>query len=113
MAENSTYYKPEHLKKFESIAEGNQELADKFFDYYGKVFEDGALTAREKALIALAVSHVVQCPYCIDAFTEASLEKGADLEQMTEAVHVATAIRGGASLVHGVQMLEQTKKMMM
>ena len=108
-----TYYKPEHLPQFGSIAEGNKELADAFFAYYGKVFEDGALTAREKALIALAVAHTVQCPYCIDAYTSESLEKGADLEQMTEAVHVATAIRGGASLVHGVQMLEHTKKVMM
>lgn len=108
-----TYYDPEHLPKFQDIAEGNPELADKFFSYYNKVFEDGALTAREKALIALAVSHVVQCPYCIDAYTDASLETGADLEQMTEAVHVATAIRGGASLVHGVQMLEQVKEKMM
>ncbi len=110
---DSTYFKPEHLKSFGDIAEGSPALAEKFFDYYGAVFEDGALTAREKALIALAVAHAVQCPYCIDAYTEDSLEKGADLEQMTEAVHVATAIRGGASLVHAVQMLEQTKKMVM
>ena len=48
----------------------------------------------------------MQCPYCIDAYTSDCLEKGADLEQMTEAVHVAAAIRGGASLVHGVQMRE-------
>jgi 4-carboxymuconolactone decarboxylase len=108
-----TYYKPEHLPKFSSIAEGGQELADAFFNYYGKVFEDGALSARDKALIALAVAHTIQCPYCIDAYTSDCLEKGSDLEQMTEAVHVATAIRGGASLVHGIQMLEQTKKIMM
>ena len=56
------------------------------------------------ALIALAVAHAVQCPYCIDAYSTDALEKGADLDQMTEAVHVASAIRGGASLVHGVQM---------
>jgi len=105
-----SYYKPEHLPAFGEIAEGSPELARKFFDYYGAVFEDGALTAREKALIALAVAHAVQCPYCIDAYTTGSLEAGADLEQMTEAVHVATAIRGGASLVHGIQMLEQTRK---
>ena len=108
-----TYYKPEHLPKFPTIGEGNRELADAFFSYYGKVFEDGALSAREKALIALAVAHTVQCPYCIDAYTSDCLEKGSDLEQMTEAVHVATAIRGGASLVHGIQMLEQTKKLAM
>ena len=108
-----SYYKPEHLPRFGEIAEGNQALADAFFAYYGKVFEDGALTAREKALIALAVAHTVQCPYCIDAYTTGCLEKGADLEQMTEAVHVATAIRGGASLVHGIQMLDQVKKLVM
>ena len=108
-----TYYKPGDLAKFGDIAEGSQPLADAFFSYYGQVFEDGALSAREKALIALAVSHAVQCPYCIDAYTSESLEKGADLEQMTEAVHVACAIRGGASLVHGVQMLEHAKAKMM
>lgn len=105
-----TYYKPEHLPRFGTIAEGNQELADAFFAWYGKVFQDGALTAREKSLIALAVAHTVQCPYCIDAYSSDCLEKGADLEQMTEAVHVAAAIRGGSSLVHGVQMLDHVHR---
>jgi len=104
-----TYYKPEHLPRFGQIAEGSPALAEAFFAYYGKVFEDGALTAREKALIALAVAHAVQCPYCIDAYTQESLAKGADLEQMTEAVHVACAIRGGSSLVHGLQMMDHAK----
>ena len=106
----SEYYSKDHLPKFAEIAEGNKDLADKFFKYYGSVFEDGALSPREKALIALAVSHTIQCPYCIDAYTTACLEKGSDIEQMTEAVNVATAIRGGASLVHGIQMLENAKK---
>ena len=77
------------------------------------MFREGALSEREKALIALAVSHAVQCPYCIDAYTGTSLEKGASLEQMTEAVHVAAAIRGGASLVHGIQMREHAKAVSM
>lgn len=100
------YYKADHLARFGEIAEGNDDLARKFFDYYGSVFADGALTVREKALIALAVAHAVQCPYCIDAYSTECLKQGSDLEEMTEAVHVATAIRGGASLVHGLQMLE-------
>jgi 4-carboxymuconolactone decarboxylase len=104
------YYKHEHLENFGDIAEGGSELARKFFDYYGSVFADGALTVREKALIALAVSHAVQCPYCIDAYSSECLKQGADLEEMTEAVHVSTAIRGGASLVHGLQMLEHVTK---
>ena len=108
-----TYYKPEHLPMFGEIEEGSKELADAFFSYYGKVFEDGALTSREKSLIALAVAHAVQCPYCIDAYSSTCLEKGADLEQMTEAVHVAAAIRGGSSLVHGIQMLEHVRRKVM
>ena len=110
---SSPYYDASQLPRFGAIAEGNPKLAASFFKYYGEVFEDGALTAREKALIALAVAHAVQCPYCIDAYTQDSLEKGADLAQMTEAVHVACAIRGGASLVHGVQMLDHAAKLTM
>ncbi|MEX0770857.1 MAG: arsenosugar biosynthesis-associated peroxidase-like protein [Balneolaceae bacterium] len=108
-----TYYKPEDLRKFENVSEFQPELAEKFFDYYNTVFEEGALTAREKALIALAVSHTVQCPYCIDAYTTGCLEQGATEEQMMEAVHVATAIRGGSSLVHGVQMMNRVKDLSM
>ena len=99
-----TYYTPEDLPKFEQIGKDVPELAKKFFDYYQAVFSEGELTEREKALIALAVAHAVQCPYCIDAYTHACLEKGSNIAEMTEAVHVAVAIRGGASLVHGVQM---------
>lgn len=108
-----TYYNPEDLKKFGNIGEFQKELADKFFDYYGEVFKESALTAREKALIALGVAHAIQCPYCIDAYTADTLEKGCTEEQLMEAVHVAGAIRGGASLVHGVQMMNKAKKIMM
>lgn len=101
-----SYYHPQHLAEFGKIAEGSPELGRKFFDYYSAVFAEGALTAREKSIIALAVAHAVQCPYCIQAYTQDCQAKGVDLEQMTEAVHVTVAIRGGASLVHGMQMRE-------
>lgn len=108
-----SYYNPEDLKKFGNITEFQKELGDKFFDYYGSVFKDGALTEREKSLIALAVAHTVQCPYCIDAYTEDTIKKGYSNEQMMEAVHVAAAIRSGSSLVHGVQMMNKAKKLAM
>ena len=98
------YYDHDDLARFSEIGKNSPDLAAKFFEWYGAVFADGALSAREKSIIALAVAHAVQCPYCIDAYSRDALEKGADLDQMTEAVHVAAAIRGGASLVHGVQM---------
>lgn len=108
-----TYYDPADLKKFGKISEWNEDLADKFFEYYGKVFEEGNLSAREKSLIALAVSHTIQCPYCIDAYTGDSLQRGITKEEMMEALHVAAAIRGGATLVHGVQMMNKVNKLEM
>lgn len=108
-----SYYHTHDLEKFSDIGKGNKDLWEKFKGYYDAVFEEGALTGREKALIALAVAHTVQCPYCIDAYTQASLEKGSNVEEMTEAVHVACAIRGGASLIHGVQMRNVAEKLSM
>ncbi len=104
MDDREHYYHAHDLGRFGEIGDHAPELAKKFFDWYDAVFEEGALSQREKALIALAVAHAIQCPYCIDAYSHGAQEKGADMEQMTEAVHVAAAIRGGASLVHGVQM---------
>jgi alkylhydroperoxidase/carboxymuconolactone decarboxylase family protein len=108
-----TYYDPADLPKFGTISRLQPELAEKFFDWYGAVFAEGALTQREKSLIALAVAHAVQCPYCIDAYTTDSMQKGATEQMMMEAVHVSAAIRGGASLVHGVQMMNKVNEVSM
>jgi alkylhydroperoxidase/carboxymuconolactone decarboxylase family protein len=110
---SKTYYNPGDLRKFKNITDWSEELGEKFFDYYGKVFEEGALTAREKSLIALAVSHVVKCPYCIDAYTKDGLQKGITKEEMMEAVHVGAAIESGATLMHGVQMMNTYEKLSM
>ena len=104
------YYHQDDLTHFPDVGKNAPELWKKFSEWYAAVFAEGALTEREKSLIALAVAHTVQCPYCIDAYTQSCLEKGSNLEQMTEAVHVACAIRGGASLVHGMQMKEHAAK---
>jgi alkylhydroperoxidase/carboxymuconolactone decarboxylase family protein len=109
----SGYYHQEDLPQFADMGKNAPELWEKFSAWYGAVFAEGALTEREKCLIALAVAHAVQCPYCIDAYTQASLENGSNLEQMSEAVHVASAIRGGASLVHGLQMRNAAAKVSM
>jgi len=108
-----SYYNKEDLPKFGNINDWQPELGKKFFDYYDEVFKPGALSAREKSLIALAVSHALQCPYCIDAYTSGSIKTGADEEQMMEAIHVAAAIRGGSSLVHGVQMMNKANEILM
>lgn len=109
----NNYYNAEDLSKFGSITEFQKSMGDKFFEWYGEVFADSELTAKEKSLIALAVAHAVQCPYCIDAYSSDAFEKGWNESQMMEAVHVAAAIRGGASLVHGVQMMNRVRDIAM
>lgn len=106
-----TYYDPQDLARFGEIGEEAPELGKKFFEYYAAVFAEGELTQREKALIALGVAHAVQCPYCIDAYTQDGLAKGCDAEELTEVAHVAAAIKGGAALVHGVQMRNVVQKL--
>jgi len=107
------YYKSDDLPRFADMGKDAPQLWEKFNTYYSEVMQEGALGERDKALIALAVAHAVQCPYCIDAYTQACLEKGSNLEQMTEAVHVAAAIKGGAALVHGMQMRNAAEKITM
>lgn len=109
----SDYYDSKDLPRFGGIGKDAPQLWAKFSQYYAAVFDEGALSEREKALIALGVAHAVQCPYCIDAYTQSCLEKGSNLEQMTEAVHVAAAIKGGAALIHGVQMRNVAEKITM
>ena len=105
------YYESKDLARFVEVGKFKPELMDKFFDYYNEaVGTDGALTKREKALIALAIAHFKPCPYCIDAYTTACLENGANPNQMTEAIHVAASMAAGINLVHGVQMLNNLDK---
>ena len=101
----TSYYDDADLDRFGQVAKGDPELFRRFLDWYGAATSaSGALSSREKALIGLAVAHTVQCPYCIDSFTTKCLEAGADLAQMTDAVHVAAALKAGSCLVHAVQM---------
>ena len=105
------YYKDGDLERFGEIGKYNADLFKKFMAWYGAALEPGVLSKREKVLIGLAVAHAVQCPYCIDAYAKSCLEEGMSLEHMTEAVHVASAVRGGASLIHGIQAHNAVDKM--
>ena len=62
------YYKREDLPKFGEIGKEASRMAQKYFEYYNEVFSEGELTLREKSLIALAVAHAIQCPYCMEHF---------------------------------------------
>ena len=65
-----------------------------------RVFADGALPSRTKELIAVAVAHVTQCPYCIRGHTLAALRKGASEQEVMEAIWVAAEMRAGGAYAH-------------
>ena len=105
-----SYYLSEDLPRFGEVGHNSPKLFKMWQDWYNASMEEGALDKKTKALIALSVSHAVQCPYCIDAWTTGSQKEGATPEQMAEAVHVAASIRGGATLAHHVQSLNAQAK---
>lgn len=107
---NKPYYETDDLADFSNIAEQAPEVGKKFFDYYGSATSAGALSEREKSLIALAVSHVKNCPYCIDAYTNKCLSLGISDDEMMEAVHVGAAMSAGVILAHATQMRKILKK---
>ena len=92
------------------LARQRRELApaaQAAFDAFGKaVFADGALPAKAKQIIAVAVAHVTQCPYCIKGHTKAAHRAGATPQELMEAIGVAAEIRAGGAYAHSVLMLD-------
>jgi len=74
------------------------------------VFADGALPAKTKELIAVAVAHTTQCPYCIRAHTRGALRKGASKEEIMEAIWVAAEMRAGAAYAHANIAMDEMEK---
>ena len=77
-----------------------------FRQFSQAVFRDGALPEKIKQLIAVAVAHVTQCPYCIRGHTKAALRQGATPEQLMEAIWVAAEMRAGGAYAHAALALE-------
>jgi 4-carboxymuconolactone decarboxylase len=98
-----SYYVSEDLPRFGEVGKAAPKLFDEFNKWYGSAMAPGALDVKTKKLIAFAVAHAIQCAYCIDAYASAGSQDGISPEELTEAVHVAAAIRAGSSLVHNVQ----------
>lgn len=86
------------------LAEKRRALApdiEKAFQAFSRqVFADGALPAKTKQLIAVAVAHVTQCPYCIKGHTKAALRQGATRQELMEAIWVAAEMRAGGAYAH-------------
>jgi AhpD family alkylhydroperoxidase len=88
------------------LAQKRRELAPEIYSAFRtfgqRVFADGALPSKTKQLIAVAVAHVTQCPYCIRGHTEQALKEGATEPELMEAIWVAAEMRAGAAYAHSI-----------
>src|SRR5437870_11139790 len=88
------------------LAQKRRELAPEIYGAFRtfgeRVFADGALPSKTKQLIAVAVAHVTQCPYCIRGHTELALKKGATEQELMEAIWIAAEMRAGAAYAHSI-----------
>jgi AhpD family alkylhydroperoxidase len=102
--------KPVHPPANAQIAERRKQLApaihDAFQEFSQQVFAGGALDGKTKQLIAVAVAHVTQCPYCIQGHTKAALRKGASEQELMEAIWVAAEMRAGGAYAHSTIALD-------
>jgi AhpD family alkylhydroperoxidase len=99
---------PHHLypEVSKELAQKRKELAPDtlaaFRSFGQHVFADGALPSKTKQLIAVAVAHATQCPYCIRGHTELAIQKGATDQEIMEAIWVAAEMQAGAAYAHSL-----------
>jgi AhpD family alkylhydroperoxidase len=96
------------------LAQRRRELAPEteaaFQAFSQKVFADGALSAKMKQIVAVAVAHVTQCPYCIKGHTKAALRHGATEQELMEAIWVAAEMRAGGAYAHSALAINEMSK---
>ena len=106
----ANYYDSDDIKKLRKLRELKPDTFKAFLDFDAKAFEDGAISVKNKELIAIAVGHVTQCPYCIDAHVQRAKKAGASDVEIAEAVFVAMALRAGGSWAHSCIAMQALEK---
>ncbi|MBT2735692.1 carboxymuconolactone decarboxylase family protein [Bacillus sp. ISL-7] len=88
------------LKNLSKLKELAPEQLETFSDFNTAVMTDGALSKKEKEIIAVAIAHVTECPYCIDSHTRRAKAEGALLEELVEAIFVVAGVEAGGVVTH-------------
>jgi AhpD family alkylhydroperoxidase len=100
---NSLYQK-ENLKNLNQLKNLAPEQMQAFSEFNTAVLKEGVLTRKEKEIIAVAIAHVTECPYCIDSHTRNAKAEGASLEELVEAVFVVAGVEAGGAVTHSTHM---------
>ena len=106
MADHEHLYPPATIELARERARLAPAQARAFRAFSESVFADGSLPAKTKQLIAVAVAHTTQCPYCIRSHTRTALRKGATPEEIMEAIWVAAEMRAGGAYAHSALALD-------
>jgi AhpD family alkylhydroperoxidase len=101
----------EHAKLAQKRLDLAPETEAAFRAFSTQVFADGALSSRMKQIIAVAVAHVTQCPYCIRGHTTAALRHGVSEQALMEAIWVASEMRAEGSYAHAVLAVDEMEKL--
>ena len=94
------FYGKKDIEKAAKMYTLKPDLMKAFLDLDAKIFAEGAVSAKNKQLIAVACAHITQCPYCIDGHVKAAKKAGATEEEIAEAVFVAAGMRAGGAIAH-------------
>lgn len=98
-------YKTVYFNRLAEFSKLNGDSFEAFIAFDQQALKPGALSVKEKELVAVAVAHTTGCPYCIDLHTKAAKKADASKEELAEAIMVATALKAGSALAHGVNAL--------
>ncbi len=111
MSDSKEMYPQGTRERAKKMAELAPDQIDAWRTFSRAAFKEGALPEKTKQLIAVAVAHVTQCPYCIRAHTKQAMQKGASKEEIMEAVWVAAEMRAGAAYAHATIAMDEMEKM--
>lgn len=98
-------YKAAYFNRIAEFSKLSGDAFKSFIDFDKQALAAGELSVKEKELIAVAVAHTTGCPYCIDLHTKAAKKAEASLEEISEAIFVAVALKAGSALAHSVNAL--------
>ncbi|MFJ7647138.1 carboxymuconolactone decarboxylase family protein [Lysinibacillus sp. NPDC097279] len=104
--ENNSLYQKSYIRRLPELAKLTPTTFKAFADFDKLALSDGIIPKKTKELIAIAAAHVTGCPYCIDAHVANAKKLHISMEEIAEAIMVATALKAGSAIAHGLNALQ-------
>lgn len=109
MDDNMKEYLNDVNQTFKSLGKKNPDAIKSFKKFMGAVKQDGALSAKMKELIGIALSVQKQCKHCVAFHVKNALDQGATEDEIIDASMTAVTLGGGPSLMFSSYVLKALK----